>query len=332
MLVIKIFISLFFCVFFSNFAYSGETDIIAIAGTETGVLLWSPQQPNKDVNVSLKDQEGLYTLNQALRTSGQGQEQRITLGSIVLENDGTLSLLTLNKRVIIRPSVGEMIQDVLMNLAIVHADPSKVVQARAAEILLEMTEPLHLRVQEQLVVKALSDPVPRTYHLNLTVSDRARNILTNVKLDFSIQEELVSIATGFIRPHQKRDLFDRLYKSFFNNEEPLQTRAKEVLIEMKTLDLKVQQEPVRIATSDVAFAAAQNRAQEILIEMKDLGLEAQQELVRTANSDTFLPKIRARKVLTQAKSIHPKIAKSMGISLRCRRAFKGWMPVFAMAQ
>ena len=257
------------------------------------VILLNPQQPNKDVNVPLKDQEGLYTLHQALRTSGSWQEQQITLGSIVLENDGTLSLLTLNKRVVIKPSVYEGgIQDVLMNLAIVHIDPSRVVQARAkeilekadtdyirktlvqlataewfseevrarakeivlkmplgiwgqlellkiafnedhsltrytfhiikeveniqaraTEILLEMTVPLHLEIQEQLVVKALSDPVPRTYHLTLTVRDRARDILINVELDSSIQEELLSIATAFLRPSQKRDLFDRLYGS-----------------------------------------------------------------------------------------------------------------------
>ena len=66
--------------------------------SNTSVVLVNPKQPNKDVSVPLKDQEGLYTLDQALRASGQGQEQRITLGSIVLESDGTLSLLTLNSR------------------------------------------------------------------------------------------------------------------------------------------------------------------------------------------------------------------------------------------
>ena len=101
---------------------------------------------------------------------------------------------------------------------------------------------------------------------------------------------------------------------------------------MKTLDLEVQQELVRLATSDVAHAIAQIRAKEILIEREALDLEVQQKLARIAtNSDTFLPKIRAREILGQIKNIHPKIARSMGISLRCRRAFRRWAPTFAVA-
>ena len=404
------------------------------------VFLLNPQQPNQDVNVPLEAQQGLHTFNQALKTSKQSQKQQFVLGSIVLENDGTLSLLTLDKRVIIRPSVHEEVQDMLMSLAIAYVDPSKVVQARGKEILekadtdyirktlvqlataewypeevraraketvlktplgiggqfelldraigedprvpehlrrrinnaqiqnpiltrseyarekareILLEKPPDLQIQETLMIKALSDPLPPSWtamnewtHLDKLnarsdppppIRARARDVLINVELDYSIQEELVSIATGFLRPHQKRDLFDRLYSSFFRKEESLQNRAQEILIERKALDLEIQQELVRLATSDVVHAIvhaiARTRAQEILIERKKaLDLEVQQELVRLANSDTFLPRIRARNILSQLRVIHPRIAKSMGLSLKCRRAFRRWAPSFAVAQ
>ena len=217
-------------------------------------------------------------------------------------------------------SLHRRVQQKLLHLA-TSDEFSETAQARAKEILLGTRHSLHLQVQGRLVSIALTD-----------VSDKARNaakgILINMELDWRIPVELVQVATAFsVSPDRKLFSNDSVYES-----ETTQARAKEILMDMSTYVVKAQEELVYIATSYVALKEARAKAKDILIQMNTIALEAQQELLNLAKYNILSVRARAWNILSQLENIHPEIASSMGISLKCRRAFRRWVPTFGVAK
>lgn len=176
------------------------------------------------------------------------------------------------------------------------------------------------KTQQQLFEIATSDSSSET------AQDQAQYILVKAKLYPEIQQKLMRIATGF--PFVEGNFtFDY---SLYDDPEIIQNRAKDILLENNNIDLKTQKELVRITTSDVATVAVKRRASDILIGMNP-ALETQQELMRIAESDTYFPRLRARYILTEMKSIHPEVARNMNISFKCRRAFRKLIPDFVVS-
>ena len=213
------------------------------------------------------------------------------------------------------------IQRSLVYDAVVSTTVSETVQSRAREILLGISS-LHLEAQQFLAGIVVSNSFDDKQRA------KAKDILINVKLDSSLQKELVFVATSFSVFSHKL-LFSN---DFFYDGEQAQIRAKGILVDMNTPIIEAQIELVYRATSDVVMKMTRATAKDILARMEAINLKAQKELLNRAKYYTLSVRFRAWNILSQLRFIHPEIARSMGISLKCRRAFGRLVPSFGVAQ
>ena len=316
----------------SSFVHSGDEDIYeklsSADPTEQIATLRDLQQPNKDVNIHIQVMAlALFSDSRAVRRAAIRAFKRIfnnTVNFSLEDQQKLVDIATSNEVNDARKAAGS----VLMRIPSLHLDTqqelvrlatsdtvSETARSTAKEILMK-TGFLHSIVQMGLLQLTTFSGVSET------TQNTAKEIVLGrtTSFDSEVQQDLVRLATS------DSDTVSEMSR----------TRSKKILIEMEVLDSGFQQELVRLATSDsnTVSEISQTRAREILIELPSLDLEVQQQLVRIANSNVVTKdvRVRARNILSQLKNIHPEIAKGMGFSLRCRRAFRRLVPAFGVAQ